>query len=134
MEDLLSRSYPLTYADCVVYLAKPLYYYRRNFLDISGNVVAGSDRTAVSEPVMKQLARYMTVWGMDSQDRPRKAERAQSEKDAHGFFISITSAARTKNKNARSSPIHGASISTGKRAHCRQEPLSLSQRVQLFAY
>lgn len=133
MEDLLQSLYPLTHADCVVYLAKPLYYYRRNFLGISGNVVAGQIERQFSEPVMKQLACYMTIWGMDSQ-QDREKLNVRKVKKMLTVFYQHYRAAKTKVQKREVIAIPwGEHIDWENGRIVGRNHLSLSQQVQLFA-
>jgi hypothetical protein len=70
MEDLLQSLYPLTHADCVVYLAKPLYYYRRNFLEFPAMLSRVRSNGSSASLYMKQLACYMTILGYGLAARP----------------------------------------------------------------
>jgi len=133
MEDLLQSLYPLTHADCVVYLAKPLYYYRRNFLGISGNVVAGQIERQFSEPVMKQLVRYMSVWGMDTQ-KDRENLNVRKVKKMLTVFYQHYRAAKTKEQKREVIAIPwGEHIDRQGGRVVGWKGLSVSQRVQLNA-
>ncbi len=133
MEDLLQSLYPLTHANCVVYLAKPLYYYRRNFLGISGNVVAGQIERQFSEPVMKQLVRYMSVWGMDTQ-KDRENLNVRKIKKMLTVFYQHYRAAKTKEQKREviAIPWDEHIDRQGGRV-VGWKGLSVSQRVQLNA-
>lgn len=133
MEDLLQSLYPLTRADCVVYLAKPLYYYRRNFLGISGNVVAGQIERQFSEPVMKQLAHYMDAWGMDTQ-KDRENLNVRKVKKMLTVFYQHYRAAKTKEQKREVIAIPwGEHIDRQGGRVVGWKGLSVSQRVQLNA-
>ncbi len=133
MEDLLQSLYPLTHADCVVYLAKPLYYYRRNFLGISGNVVAGQIERQFSEPVMKQLVRYMSVWGMDTQ-KDRENLNVRKVKKMLTVFYQHYRAAKTKEQKREVIAIPwGEHIDRQGGRVVGWKRLNMSQRVQLNA-
>jgi hypothetical protein len=133
MEDLLQSLYPLTHADCVVYLAKPLYYYRRNFLGISGNVVAGQIERQFSEPVMKQLVRYMAVWGMDTQ-KDRENLNVRKVKKMLTVFYQHYRAAKTKEQKREVIAIPwGEHIDRQGGRVVGWKRLNMSQRVQLNA-
>ncbi|HWQ05653.1 MAG TPA: glycosyltransferase family 2 protein [Feifaniaceae bacterium] len=133
MEDLLQSLYPITHADCVVYLSKPLYYYRRNFQGISGNVVAGQIERQFSEPVMKQLERYMAVWGMDTPgDRVRLNIR--KIKKMLTVFYQHYRAAKTHRQRREVAAIRwGDYIDWEGQTVVGFRALSVSQRVQLGA-
>lgn len=133
MEDLLQSLYPLTHADCVVYLAKPLYYYRRNFLGISGNVVAGQIERQFSEPVMKQLARYMMVWGMDTQEDHEKLNVRKVKKMLTVFYQHYRAAKTKRQKRDVIAIPWGEHIDWENGRIVGRNRLSLSQRVQLDA-
>ena len=65
-DDLLMSLYPVTHAEKIVYLDQPLYIYRRVAGSISSRVLTGRIDRQFNAPVMDQLRRYMTVWGMDA--------------------------------------------------------------------
>ncbi|MEG1756562.1 MAG: glycosyltransferase [Clostridia bacterium] len=65
-EDLLQTLYPVTHAEIITYLAKPLYQYRRRNSSISAQALSGRIETQFNEQVMAQLRRYMTLWAMDA--------------------------------------------------------------------
>jgi glycosyltransferase involved in cell wall biosynthesis len=66
MDDMLQSLYPITHSERIVYIAKPLYYYRRNNEGISGNVAVEKIDRQFNVPVIKQLETYMKIWGMDT--------------------------------------------------------------------
>lgn len=66
-EDLLQTLDPITRAETVAYLSKPLYRYRRREDSISSLALTGQMEKQFNEPVMEKLRAYMTVWGMDGE-------------------------------------------------------------------
>ncbi len=76
-EDLLQSLYPVTHAETIVYLAVPLYNYRRIQQSISSRVLTGKIDRQFNDAVMDQLRRYMTQWGLDT---PEQLERFHARK------------------------------------------------------
>lgn len=67
-DDLLMSLYPVTHAQKIIYLDRPLYVYRRIENSLSSRVLSGQIDRQFNAPVMDALRRYMTLWGMDGSD------------------------------------------------------------------
>lgn len=133
MEDLLQSLYPLTYANCVVYLAKPLYYYRRNSEGISGAVVAGQIERQFSVPVMKQLERYMSVWDMDTPEYRAKLNLRKIKKMLTVFYQHYRAAKTPREKRRVVEIPWGDYIDRDGRRVVGFSKLSSLQCLQLYA-
>lgn len=67
-EDLLQSLFPMTHAERIVFLDRPLYCYRVDPVSsISFKIDPGAPERQFNRPVMDQLRHYMTIWGMDSE-------------------------------------------------------------------
>lgn len=133
MEDLLQSLYPLTHADCIVYLAKPLYYYRRNSEGISGNVEAGRIERQFNEPVMKQLERYMAIWGMDTPEERAKLNLRRIKKMLTVFYQHYRAAGTRERRRAVAEVPWGDYIEREGKSIVGYGELNVLQRVQLAA-
>ena len=100
MEDLLQSLYPLTHADRIVYLAQPLYYYRRNANGISGRADASQIERQFSEPVMARLEQAMTAWGMNTPEYRLKLQRRRIVKALTIFWQHFRAANTAAEKRA----------------------------------
>ncbi len=66
-EDLLQSLYPLTHAQKIVYRDKMLYRYRRHASSMTRVMELQRLERMFDDKKERQLRRYMTIWGMDTQ-------------------------------------------------------------------
>ena len=133
MEDLLQSLYPLTHASCIVYLARPLYYYRRNAEGISGRVDPGQIESQFSEPVMARLERAMAEWGMDTPVYRAKLQRRRIVKALTIFWQHFRAAKTYAEKRAVATCGWAAHIGAAEADPCKCPGLTAVQRIQLRA-
>jgi len=133
MDDLLQSLYPITHAERVVYLAKPLYYYRRNCEGISGNVVEGQVERQFNEHVMKQLERYMSVWGMDTSEYRTKLNLRKIKKMLTVFYQHYRAAETKEQRDRVVAFCWGDCVAWDKGHVVGVSELSVLQRLQLYA-
>ena len=99
-EDLLQSLYPLTHAKTIVYRDKMLYRYRRHSSSMTRVMDFQRMEQMFDDKKELQLRRYMTIWGMDTQEEIDRLQARKTRGALTTFWFFYRAAKTNQEKKA----------------------------------
>lgn len=132
-EDLLQTLYPLTHAACIVYRTRELYLYRRHSRSMTRKTELSQISRLYNTAVLAQLRRYMTLWGMDTQEELNRFYTRKINLLLSLFWQHYRGAVRAEQKRSILSYDWGALLDEESTRFLRGKSLPFLRRVQMNA-